>query len=449
MEQVRRAKINGCEYTMEEVRRAKINGCEYTMEEVLYNKHCAEKIKKTIVNNQEDLIELFRVLNEEELERENAQIRLGGCLDRVVYNFLNMYEECIKSSISIDRLIDAAEKANYMDFFRYLILNLSEYIEDEKAKYIRKIIEIINQRGTLEQIEIIAYCAEYILEQEEMDLLFDGFIKHGDIFFLIKTVIGRLSDTFDMKKLVVVFEEKLDKMIAEEDIEGVLNFAEGNLKIISNCRKVDFTNSINKIISFILVKGTAKDIYSLARYSYQTPYFRRIIRALIETNRWDYWLSIIDVFGKNKEAMCEALGDLIDAVLKTNVPAYIYLFFARTKKYLSEDDIKRILVTIIELEDKTYTEYVIMELRSIELSQNVKEFIQQHYPNISTSVVLNYLYVNQFDIFMGDPAWEIKYLFSDGINTNFSFDEIGIAVHEDGSFDNAKQLVLSNIDAGL
>lgn len=400
------------------------------------------------------MIELFKFLNQEELERENAPKNPDECLDRVIYDFLTLHEECIQTSIGIDRLIGAAEKANYMDFFRYLILNLSDYIEDEKAKYIRKIIEIINQRGTLEQIEIIAYCAEYILEQEEMDLLFDGFIKHGDIDFLIITITGRLSDTFNMKKLVKAFEEKLDKMMVEEDIEGVLNFAEENLTIISNCRKVDFTNSINKILNFILVKGTVKNIYKLTRYSYQTPYFRKMVNALIGTGCWDCWYSIARIFGddiRSIEKNKEVISDLVGAALKTNVPAYIYLFVTKTKQYLSDDDIKRVLVTMIGLEDKIYTDYLIMELRSIELSQNVKEFIQQHYPNISTNVALNYS--DSIARELGYAflwATEIEYAkYQDYVSEGFSFDEIGIAVHEDGSFDNAKQLVLSNIQAGL
>lgn len=432
-----------------------IDGKKYSLYDVLYNKNYKKEIENALANNQKDLIELFRFLNEEELRRERAPRRPNECLDRVVYKFLNSYEECIKTSISIDRLIDAAEEANYIDFFRYLICNLSDYIESEnKAKYIRKIIEIINQRGTLEQIDTIAYSAEYILKQEEMDLLFDRIVELGDIYFLAVTITGRLSYTFNMGKLVQAFEEKIDKMIAAEDIKGILKFTEEILKIISNCKRVNLSNSINKIISFILLKGTKQDIYSLTRHSYKTPYFRKMINALIKTGCWDYWYSITHMFSDDRRSMeenKEVMSDLVDAALKTNVPAYIYLFVSKTKSYLSEDDIRLILVKMLELNDKTYIAYLIMELKSIKLSQKTQAFIQHNYPSISTNDVLNY---------NDSIACELKQAFlwnlnleyakyRDYVSEDFSFDEIGIAVHEDGSFDNAKQLKLSNIDIGI
>ena len=439
---------------MKKPRRVTIDGREYTMEHIL-NCSYAEIIKRAISDNQKDLIELFRFLNQEELKREKAPKRPDECLDRVVYDFLTLYEECIKTSISIDRLIDAAAKANYIDFFRYLICNLSDYIESEnKAKYIRKIIEIINQRGTLKQIRTIAYSAEYILKQEEMDLLFDRIAELGDIYFLAVTITGRLSDTFNMKKLVQGFEEKIDKMIAAEDIKGILEFTEEILKIISNCTNVDFTNSINRIISFILLKGTAKNIYSLTRHSYKTPYFRKMINALIKTGCWDYWYSITHMFSDDRRSMeenKEVMSDLVGTALKTNVPAYIYLFVSKTKSYLSEDDIRLILVKMLELNDETYIAYLIMELKSIKLSQNTQAFIQHNYPNISTNDVLNYN--DSIARELGQSfLWNLNLEYAkyrDYVSKDFSFDEIGIAVHEDGSFDNAKQLRLSNIDIGI
>ena len=424
------------------------------MEHIL-NCSYAEIIKRAISYNQKDLIELFRFLNQEEFKRERAPIRPDECLDRVVYDFLTLYEECIKTSISIDRLIDAAAIANYIDFFRYLICNLSDYIESEnKEKYIRKIIEIIKKQGTLEQIETIVYSADYILVQEEMDLLFDRIAELGDIYFLAVTITGILSDTFNMKKLVQAFEEKIDKMIAEEDIKGILKFTEGNLKIISNCTNVDFTNSINKIISFILLKGNVKNIYSLTRHSYKTPYFRKMINALIKTGCWDYWYSITHMFSDDRRSMeenKEVMSDLVCAALKTNVPAYIYLFVSKTKSYLSEDDIRLILVKMLELNDKTYIAYLIMELKSIKLSQNTQVFIQHNYPNISTNDVLNYndsIATELAAAFLWNLTLEYA-KYRDYVSEDFSFDEIGIAVHEDGSFDNAKQLKLSNIDIGI
>lgn len=197
-----------------------------------------------------------------------------------------------------------------------------------------------------------------------------------------------------------------------------------------------------------------KNIYKFTRYSYQTPYFRKMVNALIGTGCCDYRYSITRIFGDNMRSIeknKEVMSDLVGAALKTNVPAYIYLFVIKTNEYLSDDDIKCVLVTMIGLEDKTYTDYLIMELRSIELSQNVKEFIQQHYPNISTNVALNYSDSIARELeYAFLWATEIEYAkYQDYVSKDFSFDEIGISVHEDGSFDNAKQLVLSNIDAGL
>ena len=443
---------------MRKIKRVKISGHEYTMQQILDN-HYAESIKKAIVNNPKDLIELFRFLNQEQLKREKAPKNPDECLDRVVYDFLILYEECIKTSISIDRLIYAAEEANYIDFLRYLICNLSDYIESEnKAKYIRKIIEIIKKQGTLEQIEDIICCDDKILSQEEMDLLL-----YDDINFLAKLITGSSNDSHDIKKLVKDFEEKLDKMLAKEDIKGILNFVIVNFKAICDCEKVDFTNSINKIISFILVKGTAKDVYSLARYAYQTPYFRRIVKAVIKTNHWDYWYLITHMFSDDRRSIEEnkdVMSDLVEAALQTKVPAYIYFFVAQVKEYLSEDNIKSIIATMIELKDKTYTEYLIMELRLIKLSQNIEEFIQLNYPNMSINAAQNYSSKNQRNRHMGIPAWELEYALlwcaklecakeCGCVSKDFSFDEIGIAVHEDGSFDNAKQLKLSNIDIGI
>ena len=440
---------------MSKIKRLEIDGNEYTMEEVLYNRYYAEKIKKAIVNSQENLIKLFQFLNQEELEREKAPKKDGVYLKYVVYEFLEEYEEEIKSSISIDRLIDAANKANYIDLLRYLICNLIGYIEaDKQTEYIDKIIKVIKEKATLKQIKTIAYYGQNTLTQEEMDLLFDRIAELGDIYFLAVTITGILSDTFNMKKLVQAFEEKIDKMIAEEDIKGILKFTEGNLKIISNCTNVDFTNSINKIISFILLKGNVKNIYSLTRHSYKTPYFRKMINALIKTGCWDYWYSITHMFSDDRRSMeenKEVMSDLVCAALKTNVPAYIYLFVSKTKSYLSEDDIRLILVKMLELNDKTYIAYLIMELKSIKLSQNTQVFIQHNYPNISTNDVLNYndsIATELAAAFLWNLTLEYA-KYRDYVSEDFSFDEIGIAVHEDGSFDNAKQLKLSNIDIGI
>lgn len=445
---------------MKKTKRVKIGGYEYSLEQIL-DSHYAEKVRKAIVNiNKKDLIELFRLLNEEELKREKTPKKSNEYLLKMTDEFLSIYGECIESSISIDKLISAAEAANYIDFLRYLLVNLSTYTKcEEHLKYIKNvIIKIIKKQGTLEQIEDIICCDDKILSQEEMDLLF-----YDDINFLAKLITGSSNDSHDIKKLVKDFEEKLDKMLAKEDIEGILNFVVLNFKAICDCEKVDFTNSINKIISFILVKGTAKDIYSLAGYSYQTPYFRRIVKAVIKTNHWDYWYLITHMFSDDRRSIEEnkdVMSDLVEAVLKTKVPAYIYFFVAQVKEYLSEDNIKSIIATMIELKDKTYTEYLIMELRLIKLSQNIEEFIQLNYPNMSTNAAQNYSSKNQWNRHMGIPAWELEYALLwcaklecakefGCVSKDFSFDEIGIAVHEDGSFDNAKQLVLSNIDAGL
>lgn len=414
-----------------------INGIDYTIHDILgkgLSSNLTLKVKDAIRENQVDWVKLFQFLK----ETKKTQKKLGN----VAYQFFGLYAESIKAYTSIDVLIEAAKKTVYIDFFKTMLADTVLFVgEEEWEKCQEKLISIIKEIGTLSDIENLIDVTAHNLSQENMDSLFEKIADSNSMESIIGTITSYSVVGFNLGKLIEAFDGLIDEMIEGKKTGKILTFVRDHLEIIDECGNDKLANSINKIINYIILQGDAANIFILALSAYNTSYFEKILEALIDTNNLRYLLQIwMMIFDENNHLVKEKkkmIGYIIDAVIKTNIPAYIYIFMVRAKWSLSEDDIKRIFDKMIELDDKKYIEYLIIELKPLGLSENLKKIIQQSYPNSALNMTFdNYKLFNQLENAFISNDVELLY-------------ELGVVVHEDGSFDTEEESKLANIQAGL
>ena len=147
--------------------------------------------------------------------------------------------------------------------------------------------------------------------------------------------------------------------------------------------------------------------------------------------KYIYLLATSNKFGQNRT--------LLNALIKINIPAFIYLY-AATIENISKDDMELIVAYMLTTNDTKLIGYLLWHLRD---KNNVSNGLKLALQN-----KLNEL---------NDKDWFISYdikipnklkvaLLSDDIQM---LAEFGIVLNEDNLYDDKKQLVLADIQAGL
>lgn len=329
----------------------------------------------------------------------------GSMPGRHVENFFKTYGELIKENGYVGILIDVIIELMAGSFIKYIVINIKEYIGSDVVK-IRKQIDRI---------------ADVILEINDVDLIKEFTIiakQHLSETTLVKLAnavraAGNISDVkmfmclhSDMitGQLVGAVDEKIDELIREGNIDNILKYVEEHSWDLNHNSNDEVSKSVKKLIDFVIATNNPKYIYLLA-----------------STNE----------FGQNH--------DLLNALIKINIPAFIYLY-AATIENISKDDMELIVAYMLTANDTKLIGYLLWHLRDKNNVANDLKLALQNKLNESND---KYWFIS-YDVKTPNKLKDA--LLSDDIQM---LAEFGIVLNENNLYDDKKQLVLANIPAGL
>lgn len=245
----------------------------------------------------------------------------------------------------------------------------------EEEEYKQKLIDTIRDIANLSEIEDFINSTYGVLSQKNIDTLSSSAIDSKEINFLVRFILGYFEHNYDASNLIEAFESLVDEMISQKKEQEILIFASSHLWAICKYENLRITNSINKIITFIVSTGNPNYIYALTHSTKHTHYFRNMVQFLIATNDLYYIYKIAIL----TDISSEVISDLVNAAIDTNIPAYMYLFAAKVKN-IPEQIMKLLIVAMFKTKDEKYIKYLITELKKKELSQDIQDFIKQNFP---------------------------------------------------------------------
>lgn len=356
-------------------------------------------------NDLKTVVKFYEMMQDD----ENRKNRLSH--KNHIESFFSFFEENrVVITANLDRLIDIIIELKAVNFIEYIIVNFKKFSDcyvDDKESIGNLITILIKEIVEIKQGYEINHLNSYITKIEEemgISLLYAHTVLAGAVEKTqsMGQKINFLSQTPN-EDLIISINGKIEEVIKEKNVEEALRFAEENLERINRLNNDALNNSVNSLMDFVTATNNPKYIYLLAT-----------------SNK----------FGQNRT--------LLNALIKINIPAFIYLY-AATIENISEDDMELIVAYMLTTNDAKLIGYLLWHLRDKNNVSNGLKLALQNKLNVN------------------DKYWFISYdiktpnklkgaLLSDDIQM---LAEFGIVLNEDNLYDDKKQLVLADIQAGL
>lgn len=238
-----------------------------------------------------------------------------------------------------DRLIDIIIELKAVNFIEYILENFKDYSEsyitNKKSigSIITRFVRVILEKEKGYKINRFDYYISKI--EEETELSFPD--AHAALADAVKETenmsqkINFLSQTPD-NGLITSISGRIEELINSNNVEAALQFVEENLGGISRLQDAVLNNSVRRLMVFVISTNNPKNIYRLAKANRGGSY-------------------------------------LLDALVKLDNPAYLYLFTAKIDN-ISLEDINKIVVRVIASNNTQFIGYLLWCLR--EKVQNKK-----------------------------------------------------------------------------
>lgn len=335
-------------------------------------------------------------------------------------------------------------------------------LEEEKAKLEARIVELKKQKEELD-MESNYFFANLLLSLDKLaSFRYAATGLPEEIIYASSSISWESSEfsaiEFKEKAILLMATYIKEKLLDEETIMSEEDKKEFELLLAETVIISEESGALLRAVDLVRTQKSELQSKELIELNYSLTCVNWLIRAaedisyivdadfklvfadhkhlfdaafndMLDTNSlaWIYEFSKINHDSLSKENM----KALIEKVIKTNIPAYMFLVAVKINN-IPDEEMKRLIAAIVTSNDKKYIDYLLISLSQKGVSEEVKEFIISHSISISAENMFDY------DSSLADKLK--KALLEDNLEVLYKH---GMYSYEDRAY------VLSNIQAGL